>query len=128
PSIEKNGNRTANFGGSQYLITESSNQKEIAFEFLKGLTTSDEVQKIQINQAIFPAMTTEYESEIFTDNVEYFEEPIWNLFAEQMREIKPFNYTANFTIAKDEIANIQQRIFDGTSIEDSVKMGQNRVE
>lgn len=128
PAVEAGGNRTANFGGSQYLITESSDQKELAFEFLEGLTLSEDIQETLVDQAIFPAANTNYESDIFTQDVDYFEEPIWELFTEQMSDIQPINYTANFTIAKNEIANIQQRIFEGASVEESMDQGQKKVE
>lgn len=128
PAFENGGNRTANFGGSQYLIVDASDQKELAFEFLEGLTQSEDTQETLISQAIFPAATANYETEIFTQTIEYFEEPIWKLFADQMEDIQPINYTANFTIAKDEIANMQQRIFSGESVDESMANGQKKVE
>jgi lactose/L-arabinose transport system substrate-binding protein len=111
PAFEKGGIRAANYGGSSWTIPTASKNQDLAYEFLKFFSTSNEVQEIAMKHGLFPTLNTVYNSELFTAPDEYFSnQKIWELFANETKEIPAANYTENYAIAKDEAVKAQSEI------------------
>ncbi|MGB8000036.1 MAG: sugar ABC transporter substrate-binding protein [Anaerobacillus sp.] len=129
PAFEEDGNRAANLGGSNYVITSASKKQDIAYDFMKFFSTSDDVQLTAMDNGLFPTLNTIYESEAFTKDVEFFSnQTIWELFASEMNEIPSVNYTGNYAIASDESIKAQSEIMNGEkSIEDAYKAAEDRL-
>ncbi len=129
PAFEEDGNRAANLGGSNYVITSASKKQDIAYDFMKFFSTSDDVQLTAMDNGLFPTLNTIYENDAFTKDVEFFSnQPIWELFASEMNDIPSVNYTGNYAIGSDESIKAQSEIMNGKkSIEDAYKAAEDRL-
>lgn len=123
PSVEKGGSHAANNGGSNFMIPTSSEKSDEAYKFLKYFSTSNDVQELAMSEGgLFPSLNTVYETETFKKAGDYFtQDNIWQLFAAEMDEIKPANYTGNFSIAKDEAVKAQSKALEGGDVKDALE-------
>ncbi|MGM9950145.1 MAG: extracellular solute-binding protein [Lysinibacillus sp.] len=129
PSVEEGGNRAANLGGSNYVILDSSENKDEAYKFMEYFATSDEAQLDAMAGGLFPSLNTIYDNEVFTAEDEYFSnQTIWQLFADEMNDIPSVNYTSNYTLAQDEAEKAQSEIFNGGKIDKALEKAKSRLE
>ena len=129
PSVEEGGNRAANLGGSNYVILDSSENKDEAYKFMEYFSTSDKAQLDAMAGGLFPSLNTIYDNEVFTAEDKYFSnQPIWQLFTDEMNDIPSVNYTSNYTLAQDEAEKAQSEIFNGGKIDKALKDAESRLE
>lgn len=129
PAFEEGGSRSANQGGSSFAISSSSSHIDETYEFLKFFATSFESQEIAMKGGLFPSYLPVYESDLFSQPVEYMgNEPIWSFFANEMEKIPSVFYTENDSIARDEAIKVQSEVTNGTAVDDSIKDANARVE
>lgn len=129
PAFEEGGNRASNLGGSNYMIPSSSNNKDLAYDFLEFFSTNKDVQLSAMEGGLFPSLNTIYDNEAFTKEVEFFNnQPIWKLFASEMENIPAVNYTGDYAVAKDEAVKAQSEIANGKSIDEALKAAEKRLE
>lgn len=129
PAFEEGGSRSANQGGSSFAISSSSSHVDETYDFLKFFATSFETQEIAMEGGLFPSYLHVYESDLFSQPVEYMgNEPVWSFFANEMEKIPSVFYTENDSIARDEAIKIQSEVTNGKAIDDSVKSANDRVE
>lgn len=123
PSVEKGGSHAANNGGSNFMIPTASEKSDEAYKFLKYFSTSNDVQELAMSEGgLFPSLNTVYETDTFKNAGDYFtQDNIWQLFAAEMDEIKPANYTGNFSIAKDEAVKAQSKALEGGDVKDALE-------
>lgn len=133
PAFEEGGSRDANIGGSAWTIPTASKNQDLAYDFLKFFSTSNEVQEVATKGGLFPTLNTVYSSELFTAPDEYFSnQKIWELFANETKGIKAANYTGNYAIAKDEAVKAQSEILTSNkdidkALTDAAKRLDNRL-
>lgn len=129
PAFEEGGNRAANLGGSNYVILDSSEKKDEAYEFMEYFATSEDAQLDAMSGGLFPSLNTIYDNEVFTAEDKFFSnQSIWKLFADEMKDIPSVNYTNNYTLAQDEAEKAQSEISNGTSVEKALKDAMSRLE
>lgn len=134
PAFEKGGNRAANLGGSSWMIPASTKNADEAYSFLEFFSLSNEVQLIAMDQhGLFPSLLTAYDSELFTNGVEFFgNQPIWQLFADEMANIPTPYYTNDYAIGLDEGVKAQADVFNGkdpaTALKEAAERLANRTE
>lgn len=129
PSFEGSDSRSANQGGSSFSIFESSDNKEELYDFLVFFATSTEVQELAMEGGLFPSYLPVYESDLFAEPVEYFNnEPVWEFFAEEMTKIPSVFYTEHDSLGRDEAVKVQAEVLEGTDPEQSVSDANGRIE
>ncbi|MBC2258142.1 ABC transporter substrate-binding protein [Listeria booriae] len=123
PTFEKGGNHAANNGGSNFMIPSASEKSDEAYKFLKYFSTSNDIQELAMSEGgLFPSLNTVYETDTFKNAGDYFtQENIWQLFANQMNDIKPANYTGNYSIAKDEAVKAQSKVLEGENVKKALE-------
>lgn len=129
PSFEGNDSRSANQGGSSFAIFESSDNKEALYDFLTFFATDMETQELAMEGGLFPSYLPVYESDLFSQPVEYFaDEPVWQFFADEMTKIPSVFYSEDDSIARDEAIKIQAEAAEGTPPLEAVENAQDRLE
>ncbi|AQX55677.1 ABC transporter substrate-binding protein [Priestia flexa] len=129
PSFEKGGNRASNLGGSNYVVTANSKKADEAYKFMEYFSTTDSVQEAAMEGGLFPSLNTVYDSELFTQPDEYFSnQTIWKTFADEMQDIKPVNFTGNYSVANDEAVKAVSEVTNGKDIKKSLEAAEKRLE
>ncbi|MGJ9383762.1 ABC transporter substrate-binding protein [Salipaludibacillus sp. CF4.18] len=129
PAMEEGGNRAANLGGSNYMISANTENPDLAYEFMEFFSTSEEVQLAAMEGGLFPSLNTIYENEVFTEPHPYFaDQPIWEMFAGMMNDIPFANYTGDYAIARDEAETAQAEVVGGMDVEEALQNAQERLE
>ncbi|WP_088104413.1 ABC transporter substrate-binding protein [Halalkalibacter urbisdiaboli] len=129
PAFEEGGNRAANLGGAAWMIPQSSENVETAYDFLEFFSTSEEVQLIAMqDHGLFPSLNTVYDSEVFTTGVEFFDgQPIWSEFAAQMEDVPTAYYTDDYSLALDEAIKAQADVFLGAEPKKALEEAAERL-
>lgn len=129
PQFEGNDSRSANQGGSSFTIFESSENKQAIYDFLEFFATDFETQELAMDGGLFPSYLPVYDSELFSEELEYFgNEPVWEFFADQMTQIPSVLYTENDQIARDEAIKVQAEVVQGADPQEAVEGAQGRIE
>ncbi|MCR6095036.1 sugar ABC transporter substrate-binding protein [Salipaludibacillus agaradhaerens] len=129
PAFEEGGNRAANLGGSNYMISANSENPDLAYEFMAFFSTSEEVQLAAMEGGLFPSLNTIYEEGVFSEPVAYFnDQPIWDMFAGMMDDIPYANYTGNYAVARDEAETAQAEAVGGRSVEEALERAANQLD
>ncbi|MGG6433655.1 ABC transporter substrate-binding protein [Anoxybacillus sp. D401a] len=115
PAFEVGGNRAANLGGSSWMIPASSKYVDEAYKFLEFFSTTKDIQLMAMEKyGLFPSLASAYDSELFTSGVEFFGgQKIWELFANEMKDIPTAYYTNDYAVALDEAIKAQADVFNG---------------
>ncbi|MEG8979965.1 ABC transporter substrate-binding protein [Priestia megaterium] len=129
PSFEEGGNRASNLGGSNYVISATSQKADEAYKFMEYFSTTDKVQEEAMKGGLFPSLNTVYSSKLFTAQDEYFNnQTIWKTFADEMKDIKPVNFTGNYSVANSEAVKAVSEVTNGKGVKDSLEAAQKRLE
>jgi lactose/L-arabinose transport system substrate-binding protein len=129
PTFGEGGAGAANQGGSSFTITSNSPNVDLAYDFLEFFTTSFEVQELAMEGGLFPTYAPVYESELFSQPLEYFGgQKAWEFFAGQMEKIPTVNYTENDVVAREEAIKSQAEVVNGSEVKESLKGAKQRVE
>ncbi|WP_276210940.1 ABC transporter substrate-binding protein [Heyndrickxia coagulans] len=129
PSVEKGGSHAANNGGSNFLIPKASQHQDLAYNFMNFFSTSDKIQEYAMQEGgLFPSLQTVYNTNTFKEKGSYFtQDNIWQMFADEMKNIKVANYTENYSIAKDEAVKAQSKIMNGKDVKESLEEAQKNL-
>ncbi|MYL69756.1 extracellular solute-binding protein [Halobacillus litoralis] len=131
PAFEEGGNRAANLGGSDLMIPSSTDNQSTAYAFVEYFTTEVEPQmKALKEKGIFPSLETTYEEDYFSQESEFFNnQPVFQLFADEVSDIPVANYTADYARAFDTMSDTQASILlDGTPIEEALQNAADKLE
>ncbi|MFD9628977.1 ABC transporter substrate-binding protein [Peribacillus muralis] len=130
PAFEEGGNRASNLGGSNYVIMNSTDKKQEAYDFLEFFSTDEETQLEAMKGGLFPTLNTIYDEPIFTEKQEFFSgQPIWSTFTAQMDSIPSVNYTGNYSLAMDESIKAQSESVSGKkTMKEAYKAAEKRLE
>lgn len=129
PAFEEGGNRAANLGGSNYMISADTENPDLAYEFMEFFSTSEDVQLAAMEGGLFPSLNTIYENEAFTEPVAYFnDQPIWELFSGMMDDIPTANYTGNYAVARDEAETAQAEVAGGAEVQQALEQAAEQLE
>lgn len=129
PAFEEGGNRAANLGGSNYMISADTESPDLAYDFMEFFSTSEDVQLAAMEGGLFPSLNTIYDDEAFTAPVAYFnDQPIWDLFAGMMDEIPAANYTGNYAVARDEAETAQAEAVGGAEAQEAMEQAESRLD
>ncbi|WP_338780809.1 sugar ABC transporter substrate-binding protein [Metabacillus sp. FJAT-52054] len=98
PAFEAGGNRDANLGGSDIVIPAASKNKDAAYAFAEFFTTDKDTQvNVLKKYGIFPSLLETYEDKYFDEPVAFFNnQPIFRMFADEVKNIPPANYTNDY--------------------------------
>jgi lactose/L-arabinose transport system substrate-binding protein len=99
--------RTASNGGSNLGVPSQAENPELAADFAAFvLADTDSQVSMMENEGLFPAYLPALEDDLFTQESEYFGgQPVYSLFAEQTASIPAVNYTSDYALALDVVAN-----------------------
>ncbi|WP_066174923.1 ABC transporter substrate-binding protein [Bacillus marinisedimentorum] len=129
PAFGGEGSGAANQGGSSFTINAKSENIDLAYDFLEYFATSFDVQEIAMEGGLFPTYAPVYESELFSEEVEYFGgQKVWSFFADQMSKIPAVHYTENDVVAREEAIKAQAEVVNGADVEKSLQDAKNRVQ
>lgn len=133
PAFAAGGNTAADLGGSNWVIPSSSQNQDLAYNFLKFFSTTNSTQEMAMKGGLFPTLNTVYNSPLFTSPDEYFSnQTIWKTFADETKDIPSVTYTANYNVAHDEAVKARSEILTShkdisASLEAAVKRFENRT-
>ncbi|GER67587.1 ABC transporter substrate-binding protein [Weizmannia acidilactici] len=129
PAFEEGGSRSANQGGSSFVISKSSKNIDATYNFLKYFTTNYNAQELAMKGGLFPSYLPVYKSSLFTQPEKYFgNQKVWTFFSGEMKKIPSVLYTANDAVGRDEAINMQAEIVRGKDVKTSVNAAKKRVE
>ncbi|WP_246943834.1 ABC transporter substrate-binding protein [Bacillus pinisoli] len=129
PAFEEGGNRASNLGGSSWMIPAASENADTAYDFLEYFTTDTDVQLMAMESyGLFPSLNTTYDTDVFTGDVEFFGgQPIWKLFADEMKDIPTVNFTNDYSMALDESIKAQADVFNGKDVKQALQEAADRL-
>jgi len=131
PEFKEGSSRYANVGGSSIAISSYSDNKASAYAFVEYFTTDEDVQLLGFEKyGLFPSLKTTFDSPIFTENNEYFNNtPIFKRLADSVDEIPSIKYTEYNAKAAQTMANVQATILlDNKPIEEALEKGKKQLE
>ncbi|MEL3970910.1 sugar ABC transporter substrate-binding protein [Rossellomorea oryzaecorticis] len=130
PAFEEGGNRASNLGGSSWMIPAASENADAAYDFMEYFATDKDTQIMAMEDyGLFPSLNTVYDSEVFKSEDEFFGgQKIWELFAEEMKDVPTAYYTKDYSVALDEAIKAQADTFNGTDPEKALKAAAKRLE
>lgn len=102
PSGVGDGNPTANLGGTGMVITSSSKQQDLAFEFIRTANLTKEGALLDFKgRGAYPAYEPAYDEPALQQPNEYFgDAKLAQLYAELAPELPPFYQAPSFTEAQ----------------------------
>jgi lactose/L-arabinose transport system substrate-binding protein len=111
PAFGPEGSRTANIGGSALAALRTGKQQDAALAFIEYCLTSKDNQNLMLKEAgVLPAFLPAYSDAFYNLPQPYFNnQPIWQFFASEARELKPTFYNVEFPDAAQAIL-IGQRL------------------
>lgn len=130
PVWEEGGARTSNSGGSNYVISDTTENPEAAWAFVEFyLGREDSNLTMYQNTDVFPSLIEVYEDDFFKEEIEYYAgQPIRALFADLVDEIPSVEYTSKYPVANEAVINAIQRYFLlGESSEEALGVAQQEV-
>ncbi|MCA1055259.1 sugar ABC transporter substrate-binding protein [Rossellomorea aquimaris] len=130
PAFEEGGNRASNLGGSSWMIPAASENADAAYDFLEYFSTDTDTQIMAMEDyGLFPSLNTTYDSDVFTGEDEFFGgQKIWELFANEMKDVPTAYYTKDYSVALDEAIKAQADTFNGTAPDKALKDAAKRLE
>lgn len=98
-----NGTRTSNDGGSALIIPKRAKQTEAAWTFVQFMMARKESQLNMMKKFdSFPALTAAYSDPYFAEPVPFYaNQPVRKLFAELVRQVRPWPYTEYYALANN---------------------------
>ncbi|MGN7385376.1 ABC transporter substrate-binding protein [Sporosarcina sp. SAFN-015] len=131
PEFKEGSSRYANVGGSAITISEYSKNKATAYAFVEYFTTDKEIQLLGFEKyGLFPSLKTTYDSPIFTEESEFFNNsPIFKKFADIVGEIPKVTATEYNAQAGKIMANTQATILlDNKPVKESLENAKKQLE
>jgi len=107
PAWEPDGIRTANDGGSNFVIPKDAKNKEAAWAYIEFMLGGEE-SHIKMFKAtdVFPSLETTYDDPFFDEEIEYFGgQKFRRIFAELAQDIPSIQYTKNYSLANEILRN-----------------------
>lgn len=127
PAFEEGGPNQANLGGGVLAITEQSENKELALEFLKFALLTNEGQDIQLKYGLFPSWQPYYESEGFQKEDEYFGFKLSEFFGSVSMEIPPLEYGPYYMDFHNELLNAYGNVMNNQmNAKEALENAENR--
>ncbi|AGB41270.1 ABC-type sugar transport system, periplasmic component [Halobacteroides halobius DSM 5150] len=115
PAFEKGGNRAAQLGGSNLAITSQSENKKMAWAFIKNALAETKNQITMYKKyGLFPSYLPAYNHPYFDQKSEFFNnQNISKLFASTVPNIKKAYFTSGFSEALQFVVNAQAAVVTG---------------
>lgn len=105
PAFEAGGNRAAAFQGASILLSNDTKNKAAALEFVKYLSTDEEVLISSLNKfGFFPSNKLIYDEKPLYEKVEYFQnKKIYENFSLINKDVLEINNNSGYILAKNNI-------------------------
>ncbi|MFV0321701.1 MAG: ABC transporter substrate-binding protein [Alphaproteobacteria bacterium] len=101
------GKNASNIGGSNFVIPSSSQNVELAYDFMRFFTTTTEWQEAAFVGGLFPSLTPVYALDSFNAPVEFFNnQPIWAEFGKTVQNIPAVTFTMDYSLARQEMIKV----------------------
>ncbi len=109
PAIRAGGGRSANLGGSMLAVLRTGKNQEAAASLVEYALTNPEMQNTMLKTAaLLPSFLPAQNADFYNSPQPYFNnKPIWQFFAREINQLKPFYYTKDYNLAADAAANAQ---------------------
>lgn len=128
PAFRENENHQSSLGGSILAISEQSEHKDMAYEFLKYVLATDEGQKIQVDLGFFPSYTPYYENPNFKVSDDFFNGlDVNTFFAEQTTTIPNIDFGGIMLDAQTPLNNLTMGVMSGVDIKTSLEDVSNQL-
>ncbi len=123
PSFEAGGRNSGNTGGTSFLISDKSVNKDKAKEFVRyAVSDSKLLAQIYTAQGLFPSYKPAYSEELFTKSTQYFQgQKVLKLFFEISMDALPVNYSQSFDTIEPVLIKAQEKVFS-TKVADAVEI------
>lgn len=131
PEFKEGSTRYGNEGGASIMISGYSDNIDSAYKFTEFFTTNDDVQLQGFEKyGLFPSLQSAYDSEIMTDESEYFNnKPIFENFSNIVDEIPEINTTEYNAQAAKIMADTQARVLlENSDIKESLEEAKRKLE
>ncbi len=115
PALTEGGVRASNLGGSAFAIPASSQNQELAYEFLLNLLTNQEVaESTLLDYGLSVSLLSVSDSEAVQQPVEFFGgQAIWETIYSSASEVPPANGTQYFQEARQVMTIVTDSYLNG---------------
>ncbi len=112
PALTGGGNRASNLGGSTLVIPATAKNPEAAWRFVENALATTQGQMVMLKKwGLFPSYLPTYEDSFFQEKQEFFgNQPIFAIFAGEVKDIPAVNYTGDFSKAHQYVINALTQI------------------
>ncbi len=123
-------NSGSNDGGSNLVISDTSENKEAAWAYVEFMLGREESQiNAYKSMDAFPSLETTYTDEFFDEEIEYFgNQKVRRVFANSVSQIPVLSYTKNYSRANESLKEAYVKIiFKNISIEQALEEANEQV-
>jgi len=115
PAFTEDGVRASNIGGSAFSIPSSSDNPELAYEFLLNLLTNEEVaQSTVVDYGLTVSLLSVSTGAVAEEEIEYFGgQPIYDVIYSNADDVPPANGTQFFQEARDVMIVVTDSYLNG---------------
>jgi lactose/L-arabinose transport system substrate-binding protein len=131
PAWTEGGIRTANDGGSNFVIPAQTKNLDAAWAFVEYFLGNDENQLAIYKAAdIFPSLQSTYTTDFFNEKIDYFGgQPVRKTFADLVKQVPDIAYTKNYSIFNAALMTATQKVYlKNMKPEDALKEAQDEVQ
>ncbi len=124
PAWEAGGNTASNDGGSNFVIPDTSENKEAAWAYVEFMLGRVDSQLTMYENAdIFPALETTYTDDFFNQEMPYYgNQKVREVFAGIVANIPSVSYTKNYSLANECIIEAYTKIIlNGDDVETALQ-------
>jgi ABC-type sugar transport system, periplasmic component len=116
-AYESGGSRATNWGGSNLMIPNQVSETEAAraWDYMMWTLANEEMQLLMFEEyGLFPALETTYDSDIFSEPVDFFDgQPVREVYASVAPDIPGYRFTADTPEVSAAMGTNLQRMIQG---------------
>jgi lactose/L-arabinose transport system substrate-binding protein len=130
PAWEVGGNTASNDGGSNFVIPDTSENKDAAWAYVEFMLGREDSQLAMYKNAdLFPALETTYTDSFFEEEVPYYNgQKARSVFADIVTKIPSLSYTKNYSQASESLIEAYGKIIlNGESVEQALQEANEQV-
>ncbi|AUW94316.1 hypothetical protein BXT84_10510 [Sulfobacillus thermotolerans] len=129
PAFTPNGSHAANLGGSNLLISASTPHPKTAVSFAEFCMTNTQALNNSMHYGIFPSYLPYYSNPIIQKPLPFFDnQKVFELAAEEAKEIPVVNHTSNWETAHPIIENaLQEAVLNGVPAATAMRQAAQKI-
>lgn len=130
PTWDGSAIQSSNDGGSNFVIPDTSKNKEAAWAYVEFMLGREASQIAMFKETdVFPSLETTYTDAFYDEELAYFgNQKIRRIFADTVSEIPVLQYTQHYSQANESLKEAYAKIiFNNMSVEDALNEANEQV-